>query len=253
MIQNAKRSPNFLSPVKFVDVELPDQDLYRPPLTIRVVDCRSFGRITLVGTHTINSIHKYLYTPMTKKEREIEDRKKSMIQLQNVDLRNNCVFQDDVYTIENEKESFPLLPRDIRPNTPCGRGAIRKQPTRADSRSSVRNRSIRREMSRRRRVSTDSSRGEDDVSKDWWTKYFASIESMIEKERQGAQSSQVNSDEPRSPGLESPRPERTRRRRAAASSSRMKISPTIPKKNPIPVSAQAKVIIAPTSFIFRLI
>ncbi|XP_072931489.1 otoferlin [Epargyreus clarus] len=242
VIQNAKRSPNFSSPIKFVDVELPDQDLYRPPLTIRVVDCRSFGRITLVGTHTINSIHKFIFTPMTKKEREIKDRKKSMIQLQNVDLLNNCVFQEDVYTIENERENIPLLPRDIRPNTPCGRGAIRKQQTRVDTRSAVRNRSIRREMSRRK-VSTESSRDEDDASKDWWTKYFASVETMIEqeKERQGVQS-QVSIDEPRSPRLQSPRTERTRRRRAAASSARMKISPTtIPKKYPIPRSAQAKI------------
>lgn len=79
VIQNAKRNPNFSSPVKYVDVELPDQNLYRPPLTIRVVDCRSFGRTTLVGTHTINSIQKYIYTPISKREREIEERKKSMI------------------------------------------------------------------------------------------------------------------------------------------------------------------------------
>ena len=25
--------------------------------------CRSFGRFTLVGTHTSNSIHKFLYSP----------------------------------------------------------------------------------------------------------------------------------------------------------------------------------------------
>ena len=29
-----------------------------------IISCfRSFGRFTLVGTHTINSIHKFLYTP----------------------------------------------------------------------------------------------------------------------------------------------------------------------------------------------
>ena len=27
---------------------------------------RSFGRFTLVGTHTINSIHKFLYNPVTR-------------------------------------------------------------------------------------------------------------------------------------------------------------------------------------------
>lgn len=62
--------------------ELPEQELYRPPLTIRAVDCRSFGRYTLVGTHMINSIHKYMYVPMTKREREAEERKKPSQQLQ---------------------------------------------------------------------------------------------------------------------------------------------------------------------------
>lgn len=55
--------------------ELPEQELYQPPLTIRAVDCRSFGRFTLVGTHMINSVQKYTYLPQTKKQREAEERK----------------------------------------------------------------------------------------------------------------------------------------------------------------------------------
>lgn len=82
IISNAKRNPNFNTPIKFMELELPEQELYRPPLTIRAVDCRSFGRYTLVGTHTINSIHKYMYTPHTKRARDVEERKKSLIQLQ---------------------------------------------------------------------------------------------------------------------------------------------------------------------------
>jgi len=69
--------------------ELPEQELYRPPLTIRAVDCRSFGRYTLVGTHMINSIHKYMYVPMTKREREAEERKKPLQQLQS---RYKCII-----------------------------------------------------------------------------------------------------------------------------------------------------------------
>ena len=56
--------------------ELHEQEIYCPPLTIRVVDCRSFGRFTLVGTHVINSIHKFLYQPITKKDREAAEKKK---------------------------------------------------------------------------------------------------------------------------------------------------------------------------------
>jgi otoferlin len=71
-----------LKRVYFFTKELPEQELYCPPLTIRVVDCRSFGRYTLVGTHMINSIHRYLFNPVTKRQREAEERKKSMQLLQ---------------------------------------------------------------------------------------------------------------------------------------------------------------------------
>ena len=57
-------------------LELPEQEMYCPPLTIRVVDCRSFGRFTLVGTHVINTIHKFLYQPITKRDREAAEKKK---------------------------------------------------------------------------------------------------------------------------------------------------------------------------------
>ena len=40
MITNARKNPNFSSMVKYLDIELPEQEMYCPPLTIRVVDCR---------------------------------------------------------------------------------------------------------------------------------------------------------------------------------------------------------------------
>lgn len=63
IIQNAKRNPNFSSMLKFFDLELPVEENYAPPITIRCVDCRSFGRYTLVGTHQITSIHKFMHRP----------------------------------------------------------------------------------------------------------------------------------------------------------------------------------------------
>lgn len=61
IIQNAKKNPNFANMLKFFDLELPVEETYAPPITIRCVDCRSFGRYTLVGTHQITSIHKYMH------------------------------------------------------------------------------------------------------------------------------------------------------------------------------------------------
>lgn len=68
IIQNAKRNPNFANMVKFFDLELPVEENYAPPITIRCVDCRSFGRYTLVGTHQITSIHKYMHRPQPRDE-----------------------------------------------------------------------------------------------------------------------------------------------------------------------------------------
>lgn len=68
IIQNAKRNPNFSSMLKFFDLELPVEENYAPPITIRCVDCRSFGRYTLVGTHQITSIHKFMHRPAAQAE-----------------------------------------------------------------------------------------------------------------------------------------------------------------------------------------
>lgn len=68
IIQNARRNPNFASMLKFFDLELPVEENYAPPITIRCVDCRSFGRYTLVGTHQITSIHKYMHRPLPREE-----------------------------------------------------------------------------------------------------------------------------------------------------------------------------------------
>ena len=50
--------------------ELPDNDLYCPPITIRCVDCRNFGRFVLVGTHVIDNMRKFMYVPTTKTAKE---------------------------------------------------------------------------------------------------------------------------------------------------------------------------------------
>ena len=54
IISNAKKNPNFSAMVKWLDVELPEQEMYCPPLTIRVMDCRfaMISRILLVADST---------------------------------------------------------------------------------------------------------------------------------------------------------------------------------------------------------
>lgn len=167
IIQNAKKNPNFSNPVKFLDLDLPEQELYRPPLTIRAVDCRSFGRYTLVGTHMINSIHKYMYIPMTKRDREAEERNRSPNQFFTSELNSEGLNQITPNSLaHNEiKEKSPLLPKDVCVSLSYGTQESIKR--------------IKRDASKKRKHSIEDDIDDEETSKDWWTKYFASREEMI--------------------------------------------------------------------------
>ncbi|XP_030765645.1 otoferlin-like isoform X2 [Sitophilus oryzae] len=174
IISNSRKNPNFSTPVKFLELDLPEQELYRPPLTIRAVDCRSFGRYTLVGTHTINSIHKYMYTPTTKKDREAEERKKSLNQLKTMDggLVMNQVPSSGTshHSGTSEKEKSPLLPKDVFVMIGYGtQDNARKTKT---------------DINKKRKHSVDDDFDDEEGSKDWWTKYFASVERMISESKE---------------------------------------------------------------------
>ncbi|XP_076264991.1 otoferlin-like isoform X1 [Rhynchophorus ferrugineus] len=182
IIPNSKKNPNFSTPVKFLELDLPEQELYRPPLTIRAVDCRSFGRYTLVGTHTINSIHKYMYTPMTKKDREAEERKKSLHQLRAIDgglVANQVPTPGTTHiSISGEKEKSPLLPKDISVTIGYGSHETTKK--------------LKTEMSKKRKHSVDDEFDDEEGSKDWWTKYFASVERMIKESKEAKRGTNEN-------------------------------------------------------------
>ncbi|NXH61322.1 OTOF protein, partial [Rhabdornis inornatus] len=56
-----KKTGNWIIPA-----DLPENELLHPPLNIRVVDCRAFGRYTLVGSHTVSSLRKFIFRPPDK-------------------------------------------------------------------------------------------------------------------------------------------------------------------------------------------
>lgn len=45
---------------------MPENELLHPPLNIRVVDCRAFGRYTLVGSNAVTSLRKFIYRATDK-------------------------------------------------------------------------------------------------------------------------------------------------------------------------------------------
>uniref|UniRef100_A0A665X0R4 Otoferlin a n=1 Tax=Echeneis naucrates TaxID=173247 RepID=A0A665X0R4_ECHNA len=66
LIQNYKKNPNFSTLVKWFEVDLPENELLHPPLNIRVVDCRAFGRYILVGSHAVSSLRRFIYSAPDK-------------------------------------------------------------------------------------------------------------------------------------------------------------------------------------------
>jgi hypothetical protein len=63
VIRNTKKNPNFDDPLLFFDIMLPREELYTPPLNIRVRDNRQFGRKPLVGVCTIKSLEEFRCQP----------------------------------------------------------------------------------------------------------------------------------------------------------------------------------------------
>uniref|UniRef100_UPI00358F149C dysferlin isoform X2 n=1 Tax=Myxine glutinosa TaxID=7769 RepID=UPI00358F149C len=68
IIPNTKKNPNFKSPVLLLDVYMPDDPLYTPPLVIKVLDNRPFGRQPVVGQLTIYDLHDFMRDPEASRE-----------------------------------------------------------------------------------------------------------------------------------------------------------------------------------------
>ncbi|KAL4641016.1 myoferlin [Arapaima gigas] len=63
VIKNIKKNPNFPASVLFLKVLLPKEEMYTPPLVLKVIDHRPFGRKPIVGQCTIDSLEKFRCNP----------------------------------------------------------------------------------------------------------------------------------------------------------------------------------------------
>uniref|UniRef100_A0AAQ5XDI0 Otoferlin n=1 Tax=Amphiprion ocellaris TaxID=80972 RepID=A0AAQ5XDI0_AMPOC len=128
LIPNYKKNPNFSTLVKWFEVDLPENELLHPPLNIRVVDCRAFGRYTLVGSNAVTSLRKFIYRGANKQA-------------------NNYSTTGINYShIDDDKD---------------GKGKKKK----------------------RKKGDEMEEEELDESMLDWWSKYFASIETLTEKKR----------------------------------------------------------------------
>ncbi|XP_006880414.1 PREDICTED: myoferlin-like [Elephantulus edwardii] len=98
VIKNLKKTPNFPSSVLFLKVFLPKEELYMPPLVIKVIDHRQFGRKPVVGQCTIDRLDRFRCDPYATKEDIVPQLKAS--------LMSAPPCQDVIIEIEDTK---PLL------------------------------------------------------------------------------------------------------------------------------------------------
>ncbi|XP_061418483.1 otoferlin isoform X4 [Lethenteron reissneri] len=156
VIPSYKQNPNFSTLFKHFEVDLPDNELLHPPLNIRVVDCRAFGRYTLVGTHTVTSLRKFILRAPSKTKaanirtiagdaainmEEISLRKaETMVRL---DPNSDAVVK--IESVESEKDS--------------------------------------KKKKKKKGVEEEEEDEPDEELLDWWSKYFVSIETLKEQQK----------------------------------------------------------------------
>ncbi|KAL0992853.1 hypothetical protein UPYG_G00099800 [Umbra pygmaea] len=63
VITNMKKNPNFPGSVLFLQVLLPKEEMYTPPIVLKVIDHRPFGRKPIVGQCTIDSLEEFRCDP----------------------------------------------------------------------------------------------------------------------------------------------------------------------------------------------
>ncbi|XP_031628335.1 otoferlin isoform X2 [Contarinia nasturtii] len=164
IIQNAKKNPNFPTMLKFFDLELPVEENYAPPITIRCVDCRSFGRYTLVGTHQITSIHKYIHRQAPKEDITKYPTQGGQIILAAKSANAQNGVEDKTAAPSRNSSSCEYI-------TQYGAVCVSKLTMKKSDRRKV------------LESQETTEQDEDENSNDWWTKYFWSHEILAENKQ----------------------------------------------------------------------
>ncbi|XP_050073057.1 otoferlin-like [Anopheles maculipalpis] len=171
IVQNAKKNPNFANMLKFFDLDLPIEERYAPPITIRAVDCRSFGRYTLVGTHQITSIHRYMHRPPPKEDpKRYNQDGQLVLARRRTDAVGNVIPDTGMPGESWSGDNLTLYGAAcVAKAGGPGRGKRAKRKT-LETQGTFDG----------QEGGGDGDDDDDGSSKDWWTKYFLSYERLIE-------------------------------------------------------------------------
>ncbi|KAI3367492.1 hypothetical protein L3Q82_026341 [Scortum barcoo] len=152
LIPNYKKNPNFSTLVKWFEVDLPENELLHPPLNIRVVDCRAFGRYTLVGSNAVTSLRKFIYRATDKQANNYSTTEEIIVV--NMEPEPSFKKMDTVVKLDSGSDAVVKVEDDDKD----GKGKKRK----------------------RKKGDEIEEEELDESMLDWWSKYFASIETLTE-------------------------------------------------------------------------
>ncbi|XP_077442849.1 otoferlin isoform X12 [Stigmatopora argus] len=185
LIQNYKKNPNFSTLVKWFEVDLPENELLHPPLNIRVVDCRAFGRYTLVGSHAVTSLRRFLYCAP---DNALSNWGSAAKLMNGYLVLTNGGFQHG-FSPSLSSRTLSRSTGDIIVNMDSMEPAVRKMDTcvKLDATSDavvkvdmIEDESNKKKKKKKKKGAVDEEDETDESVLDWWSKYFASIETMKE-------------------------------------------------------------------------
>ncbi|XP_054877385.1 otoferlin isoform X5 [Poeciliopsis prolifica] len=189
LIQNYKKNPNFSTLVKWFEVDLPENELLHPPLNIRVVDCRAFGRYILVGSHAVSTLRYFIYSPPDKSCNNWATAAKLMNGY--MVLTNGCSRARASPSLSSRTFSRPA--GDVSVNLEA-EPAVRKMDTvvKLDAMSDAvvkvdmnedESDKDKKKKKKKKKGGVEEEEETDERVLDWWSKYFASIETLKENLR----------------------------------------------------------------------
>ncbi|XP_023574556.1 fer-1-like protein 6 isoform X3 [Octodon degus] len=200
VIQSYKNNPNFSVQADTFEVELPENELLHPPLSICVVDWRAFGRSTLVGTYTINCLKQFLWKTeealaLTSQVDGAQagpaisdvliEKESSGLSSSSQDPPTDCVYMDvepPPTTIPDSSQAHAAVLVDIPDSSPMLESEHKPAAQEAPKDGPVKDvrKPSRRSTKRKKRTIADES-AENVI--DWWSKYYASLQ-KAQKEKE---------------------------------------------------------------------
>ncbi|KAM3603303.1 uncharacterized protein V6R79_020111 [Siganus canaliculatus] len=188
LIQNYKKNPNFSTLVKWFEVDLPENELLHPPLNIRVVDCRAFGRYILVGSHAVSSLRRFIYSTPDKTSNNWATAAKLMngymvltnggSQPRSSPSLSSRTFSRPAGDIIVNMDAEPSVRKmDTVVKLDATSDAVVKVDMTEDESSKDK-----KKKKKKKGIAEDDDEPDERVL-DWWSKYFASIETLKESLR----------------------------------------------------------------------